>query len=65
MTGDPACWSEASALIRKHGKGALVQASAKVSQSMNAGNDVETLRWFEIHECVEEMLAETSGWPVD
>jgi hypothetical protein len=31
---------------------------------MHAGDDVEMLRWFEIHECIEEALSEASAWPV-
>jgi hypothetical protein len=65
MTGDQTYWSDANALIREHGKGALQHASERVSEFMHSGDDAEMLRWFEIHERIEEALVETSEWPVD
>jgi hypothetical protein len=32
---------------------------------MHEGNDGEMLRWFEIHERIEQVLAETPTWPTD
>jgi len=54
---------DANALIREHGRGALQHASAKVAEFMHAGDDVEMLRCFEIHECIEEALSEAAAWP--
>jgi hypothetical protein len=64
MTKNQDHWSDANALLRAYGKGALEHASSKVSAFMHAGDDVEMLRWFEIHECVEEILAEAPLCPV-
>jgi hypothetical protein len=58
-------WSDANALLRSHGQGARQHASDQITAFMHEGNDVEMLRWFEIHECIEVMLAETPTWPVD
>jgi hypothetical protein len=63
--GDEEHWSEANALLRVHGKGALQHASDQITMFMHEGNDVEMLRWFEIHEQLGKMLAETLAWPID
>jgi hypothetical protein len=65
MTDDQEHWSEASALLRAHGKCALQHASFKVTEHMHAGDDAEMLRWFEIHERIAQALAETPAWPTD
>jgi hypothetical protein len=40
-------------------------ASDQIAAFMHEGNDVEMLRWFEVHECIEVMLAEAPFCPVD
>jgi hypothetical protein len=65
MNEDATYWPDANALIREHGRAALQHASMKVAEFMHAGDDVEMLRWFEIHECIEEALTEASAWPVN
>jgi predicted GIY-YIG superfamily endonuclease len=63
MNDNEASWSDANALIREHGRGALQHASDKVAEFMHAGDDVEMLRWFEIHERIDEALSEAGAWP--
>jgi len=57
-------WSEANALLRTHGKAALEHAAVQVRAFMHAGDDVQMLRWFEIHERVEEALCDSPEWPI-
>jgi hypothetical protein len=64
-TDDPEHWSEANALIRSYGKGALQHASDQIAVFMHEGNDMEMLRWFEIHEHLVEAATELPTWPTD
>jgi hypothetical protein len=63
--GDEEHLSDANALLRVYGKGALEHASDQITVFMHEGNDTEMLRWFEIHEQLERALAETPEWPTD
>lgn len=62
---DRAHWAEANVLLRTYGRGALQHAADQITAWMHEGNDVEMLHWFEIHERIEKVLAETPTWPVD
>jgi len=61
---DRSYWAEASALVRALGRGALEHAAAQIAAHMHAGDDVQMLHWFEVHERIEEALAEDSVWPI-
>jgi hypothetical protein len=65
LTNDHEHWPDANALLRSHGKGAVQHASDQITAFMHEGNDGEMLRWFEIHERIEQVLAETPTWPTD
>jgi hypothetical protein len=64
MNDDRAFWSDANELLRAHGRGALKHAADSITASMNDGDDVAMLRWFEIHERIEEALSTSPPWPI-
>jgi hypothetical protein len=62
---DQAHWAEANFVLRVHGTGALQHASDQVAERMHEADDAGMLRWFEIYERIEQVLAQSPACPTD